>query len=181
MQAPRRRIRCGHWQPPDADYGDTSLVAQKTSSVGDNVCFTLVATSIHGVVIDDHGPIGANRVHLFTVRIPNDPYDDIIYELPEDELALAEINDKPIRGASIMDYLKYSGLVQILQSNMSGGKNQPRVWLRRDNLGNVVHTFVAERGIVGGAPVPFSALRDNRIVAPKLKEVLTFLSTFDLS
>jgi hypothetical protein len=64
---------------------------------------------------------------------------------------------------------------------MSGGKNQPRVWLTRDSLGNVVHTFVAERGILGGATVPPFALHDNRVFAPKRDEVLAYLATFGLS
>lgn len=157
------------------------MVAQKIISVGDNVCFTLGTTPIQGVVIDDRGPIGANSVRIFRVRIPHDPYDDDIIEMPEDELALAMKNVESIPGASIVGYLEHGGLVQILKSNMSGGKNQPCVWLRRDSLGNVVHTFIAERGSVGGAAIPFFALHDNRIFTPKLKEVLTFLSTFGLS
>ncbi|NQT39840.1 MAG: hypothetical protein HQ581_20265 [Planctomycetes bacterium] len=157
------------------------MVAQKTISVGDNVSFTLGTTPIHGVVIDDRGPIGANSVHIFRVRIPNDPYDDDIFEMPEDELALAKKSDESIPVASIVDYLEHGGLVQILKSNMSGGKSQPRVWLGCDSLGNVVHTFIAERGSVGGSAVPFFVLHDNRILAAKLKEVMTFLSTFGLS
>lgn len=157
------------------------MVAQETISVGDSVSFTLGTTPIYGVVVDDRGPIGANSVRIFRVRIPNDPYDDDIFEMPEDELALAKTIVESIPGTSIVDYLEHGGLIQILKSNMSGGKNQPCVWLRRDSLGNVVHTFIAERGNVGGAAVPFFALQDNRIFAAKQKEVLTFLSTFGLS
>lgn len=157
------------------------MVARKAISVGDDVCFTLGTTTVHGIVIDDRGPIGANRVHILTVRISNAPYDDETIEMPEDELALAKQADKPIPRASIVKYLENGGLVQILKSNMSGGKNQPSVALKRDALGNVVHTFMVERGSVGGANVPFLALQDDRIFAPKRKEVLVFLSTFGLS
>ena len=157
------------------------MVAPKTISVGDSVRFTLGITPVHGIVIDDRGPIGANCVRIFRVRVPNDPYDDGVIEMPEDELALEDKNIAPIPSADIVRYLENGGLVQILKTNMSGGRNQPRVWLSRDSLGNVVHTFIAERGRVGGSIIPFMALHDNRVFAPKLDEVLTFLSTFGLS
>jgi hypothetical protein len=157
------------------------MVTQKQFSVGDSVSFTLGTTSILGVVIDDRGPIGANSVHIYRVRIPNDPYDDDVFEMPEDELAFADHTVESIPNSSVVDYLAHGGLVQILKSNTSGGKNQPRVWLTRDSIGNVIHTFTAERGTVGGATVPVSALHDNRVVAAKVNEVLSFLKTFGLS
>ena len=157
------------------------MVAQTTISVGDNVCFTLGTTPIEGVVIDDRGPLGANNVRIYRVRIPNDPYDEDVIEMPADELALANTSVKAIPVDRIVDYLENGGLLQILKSNMSGGKNPPRVWLVRDSLGNVVHTFSAERGGVGGATVPFLALHDNRVFLEKVNETLTFLSTFGLS
>jgi len=149
--------------------------------VGDRVSFTFGTTPIQGIVVNDRGPIGVNRVRIFQVRIPNDPYDEDVIEMPEDELALAEQGIQSISSDDIVRYLENGGLVQVLKSNMSGGRNQPRVWLGRDSLGNVVHTFVAERGEVGGATVPFFALQDNRISRPNLPEVLAFLSTFGLS
>ena len=155
--------------------------AQKSISIGVNVSFTFGTSAIQGVVIEDRGPIGANRVRIFRVQIPNDPYDDDFIEMPEDELALASQNIELIPDEDIVDYLENGGLVQILKCNVSGGKTQPRVWLKRDSLGNVVHTFIAERGSVGGASIPFSVLHDNRIFTPKLDEVLEFLSTFGLS
>lgn len=149
--------------------------------MGDTVWFTLGTTPIHGVVIDDRGPIGANRVRIFRIRVPNDPYDEDVFEMPEDELVLEDKSIESIPVADIVSYLKHGGLLQILKANMSGGRNQPRLWLAHDSLGHVVHTFIAERGKVGGATIPFSALHDNRVFEPKLGEVLTFLSTFGLS
>jgi hypothetical protein len=145
------------------------------------VCFTLGTTPVHGVVIDDRGPIGANRVRIFRVRVPNDPYDEDVIEMPEDELALEKKSIESIPNDDVVNYLEHGGLIQILKANRSGGKNQPRVWLGRDSLGNVVHTFIAERGSVGGETIPFLALHDNRVFTPKRDEVLTFLSTFGLS
>jgi len=157
------------------------MVAQKPISVGDSVSLTYGTTSIQGVVVDDRGPIGANSVRIFTIRIPNDPYDDEVFEMPEDELALTKESVEPIPVAEIIDYLGHGGLTQILKSNKHEDKNQLRVWLKRDSLGNVVHTFVAGRGSVGGAVVPTSSLQDNQISKGHLKNVLTFLSEFGLS
>lgn len=157
------------------------MVTQQTISVGDNVRFTLGTTPVHGIVIDDRGPIGANRVRIFRIRVPYDHYDENVVEMPEDALALENRNDEPISQREIMNYLEQGGLVQILKSNMGGGNSRPRVWLGRDSLRNVVHTFIEERGSIGGSTVPHSALRRNRILAPKLQEVLKLLSTFGLS
>ena len=157
------------------------MVTHKQFSVGDGVSFTLGTTSIHGVVVDERGPIGANNVHIYRVRIPNDPYDDDVIEMPEDELAFADKTVESIPNSSVLDYLKHGGLVQILKANAAGGRNQPRVWLTRDRIGNPVHTFTAERGIVGGATIPFFALHDNHVFAAKFNEVLCFLTTFGLS
>ncbi len=142
------------------------MVTHKDISVGDYVSFVLGTAPIRGIVVDDRGPIGANKVRIFTMRVPNDPYEDDVFEMPEDELAPAKRNLEPIPRAQIIEYLENGGLVQMLNANMSGGKVQPCVWLGRDSLGNVVHTFSAERGIVGGARVPFAALHNNRIFAP---------------
>ena len=136
---------------------------------------------MQAVVIEDRGPIGVNGVRIFSVRVPNDPYDDMVFEMPEDELAPAKNGVQKISEDEIIDYLKHGGLLQILRSDLSGDKNQPRVWLTRDSLGNVVHTYSAERGIVGGGTVPYSALYEYRVSAPKRDEVLAFLSTFGLS
>lgn len=134
-----------------------------------------------GVVVEDRGPIGVNRRRLFSVRVPNDPYDEFLVEMAEDELAPATNGVQTISKAEVVDYLKNSGLIQILRMNPSEGKNEPRVWLTRDSLGNVVHTFSAERGIVGGGTIPFAAIYDYRISTAKRDEVLAFLMTFGLS
>jgi hypothetical protein len=150
-------------------------------SVGDTVSVTLGTTELQGVVIDDRGPIGAGGVHIFRIRVPNDPYEDDVFEAPEDALAPAKKQIGPIPRQQAVSYLEHGGLVQILKSSMSGGGNQPRVWLRRDTSGNVVHTFAGERGEVGGETAPVSALYGDRVFTPKLGDVLKFLSTFGLT
>ncbi|MFO0965639.1 MAG: hypothetical protein U0793_08660 [Gemmataceae bacterium] len=42
--------------------------------------------------------------------------------------------------------LASGGLISILRSNLGGGRNPPRAWLCLDQLGNVTHTFIPERG-----------------------------------
>jgi hypothetical protein len=157
------------------------MVSQKSISVGDNVCFVFGTTPIQGVVVDDRGPIGADHVRIYAVRIPNEPFDDYVIEMPGDELDLAVASTDPIPEANVVDYLEHGGLVQILKSNSADGANRPQVWLVRDSLGNVVHTFHAEHGLVGGAVAPFFALHGNRIFTPKQQEVIDFLESFGLS
>ena len=43
-------------------------------------------------MVDDRGPIGANRVHIFSISIPNDSDENDVVEMPEDELALVKEN-----------------------------------------------------------------------------------------
>ena len=85
-----------------------------------------------------------------------------------------------MRKDQIEAYLIHGGLIGILRSNLSGGRSQPRVWLRPDTIGNVTHTFERERGVVGGEVVPFMAVHDDKVFTPKRKEVLSFLRSFNL-
>jgi hypothetical protein len=52
--------------------------------------------------------------------------------------------------------------------------------LRPDSAGNVTHTFEDERGVVGGEPIPFMAVHDDRIFSPKREQVVSFLQSFHL-
>ncbi len=157
------------------------MVAQQSLSVSDTVRFTLGTTPMRGVIIDDRGPIASQGLRIYRIRVPNAPYDDQVFEMPEDELSPDSHRDLPITTDAIVNYLQHGGLLRILRSNLSGGRSQPRVWLSRDTLGNVVHTFLEGPGHIGGATVPFYALHNDRILTPKLDEVTEFLKTFGLS
>jgi hypothetical protein len=136
-----------------------------------------------GVIVEDRGAIGAQGRRLFQVDIPMDPFEPMSVELPEDEIESIPPgveSNRPMDKQKITDYLINGGLISILRSNLSGGKNQPRVWLSLDQLGNVTHTFIAERGVVGGKLVPVSALHEDKIFAPKLDSVLSFVQSFGL-
>jgi hypothetical protein len=98
------------------------------------------------------------------------------FEVREDDLASAQ----PER-AEIVNYLREGGLVAILRSNLAGGKQQPKAWLAFDPRGALTHTFTAERGVIGGAPVPFFALHENHIFTPKVGEVIDFVMRFGLT
>ncbi len=148
--------------------------------VGDHVQIPLGRRTFAGVVIEDRGAIGVRGRRLYQVSVPMDPFDPAIYELPEDEI-------EPMEGPSeiemdkreVAHYLANGGLIAILWSNMDGARDQPRAWVRPDTLGNVTHTFVKHRGILGGGDVPFMAIRDNKVFAPKRGEVSSFLQSFE--
>jgi hypothetical protein len=136
------------------------------------------------VIVEDRGAIGPQGRHLFQVDIPMDPFEPMRVELPEDEIEVIPAGTeaaRPIDKHRIIDYLVNGGLISILRSNLSGGKNQPRVWLCLDQLGNVTHTFIPERGVNGGQVVPFSAVHDDKVFVPKRDSVLSFVESFGLS
>jgi hypothetical protein len=112
-----------------------------------------------------------------------DPFEPTTFELPEDEIERMDEPMEPGAGLDrdkVISYLVNGGLIAILRSNYSGGRSQPRVWLRPDSAGNVTHTFEKERGIVGGEIVPFMAIHDDKIFSPKREEVVSFLERFNL-
>jgi hypothetical protein len=88
---------------------------------------------------------------------------------------------RPMRHAALRSYLKEGGLVKILQSNLCGGQDQPQAWLSFTSRGEVTHTFSAQRGILGGATVPHSALHEDKVLTGKKVEVASFLASFGLS
>jgi hypothetical protein len=152
--------------------------------VGDRVRVDFGRRKLTGVIVEDRGPIGIQGRRLFQVDLPMDPSEPMSVELPEDEMELIppEAEDKqPLDKLKVIDYLINGGLVSVLRSNLSGGRNQPRAWLCRDQLGNVTHTFIPERGIVGGQLVPFLALHEDKIFAPKSDSVLSFIQSFGLN
>lgn len=139
---------------------------------------------MQGVIVDDRGPIGAGKVRIFRIRVPNDPYDDDVFEMPEDEIEVVDQSvsqSGTIPPSDAMEYFERGGLLRILRAGMSGGKTQRCAWLCRDSLGNVTHTFSPDRGSVGGAVIPFLALYGNRVFTPKRRDVLRFLRAFGLS
>ena len=151
--------------------------------VGDRVRFPLGRRRITGVITEDRGAIGIRGRHLYQVVVPMDPLGSTTFELPEDEI---ESVDECVESEIVMEkekieaYLIHGGLIAILRSNLIGGRNQPRVWLRPDSIGNVTHTFEQERGIVGGKTVPFMAVQGEKVFSPKREEVLAFLEGFRL-
>jgi hypothetical protein len=152
--------------------------------VGDRVRVDFGRRKLSGVIVEDRGTIGVKGRRLFQVDIPMDPFEPMSVELPEDEMELippGADGTQPMDKQKIIDYLIHGGLVSILRSNLSRGRNQPRVWLCPDQLGNVTHTFIPERGVVGGQVVPFSALHEDKVFAPSLDSVRSFLQSFGLN
>jgi hypothetical protein len=145
--------------------------------LGDWVTFQYGVEPVFAQIIEDRGPLGANRLRLYRIRLDQELNEPIEFEMPEDEMEKA-VPDR----AAILRYLKEGGLVDILQLGEQGGKNPQRVWLTFSPRGEVSYTFTAERGLIGrGDTVPSRALLGDRIFLPKKEAILDFLSSFDLS
>jgi hypothetical protein len=144
--------------------------------VGDWVTFRYGVRPVVAQIIEDRGPLGADRRRLYRIRFDQELNEPVEFEMPEDEMERA-VPDK----AAIMRYLKQGGLVEILGRNTQGGplQNQPKAWLTFGPRGEIMYTPTAERGLVGsGATVPFHGDLPDRKTRT---EVLTFLRSFDLT
>jgi len=108
-----------------------------------------------------------------------DPFDPMEFELPENEIQPDTGIDNPLTSEEVKQYLANGGLLLILSAGSDGSSS--RVWLRRDTLGNVTHTFVEERGMVGGAAIPPRAESDGKIFTPLRQKVVQFVRSFDLT
>jgi hypothetical protein len=160
-----------------------STAHRKTArfKVGDWVSFRYGVRPVWAQVIEDRGLLGVGRTRLYRIRMGDEPggeesEEPVEFEVPEDDLTRA----RPEHGA-VIDYLKQGGLLAILQSNLGGGRSQPRVWLTFDPRGKIVHTFDKARGLFGGKTVPFFALQEYLVFRPKEDEVIEFLTSFGSS
>jgi hypothetical protein len=157
---------------------------QTSFHVGDRVQIDFGRRKLTGVIVEDLGAIGAHGRRFFQVDIPMDPFEPMSVELPEQEIeAMAPGTEAAglIDKQKIMGYLVNGGLISILRSNLSGGKNQPRAWLCLDQLGNVTHTFIPERGLTGGQLVPFWAMQEDKVFTTKQDAVVSFVESFGLN
>ena len=155
----------------------TGMKASNRFKVWDWVSFQYGVGRLIAQVIETRGPLGRNHRELYRVRVVRDGGEPDEFELPEEELQAAFLPDKE----AVIGYLKDGGLLEILRANLTGGANQPRVWLSYTPRGAVTHTFLPERGIVGGAAVPFFAPYEDKVFAGKEKEVADFLGSFGLN
>jgi hypothetical protein len=160
-----------------------STAHRKTArfKVGDWVSFLYGVSPVWAQVIEDRGLLGVGGRRIFRVRLGNvataEEHDEPVeFEVPENNLTPARPNHQ-----AVIDYLQQGGLLAILQSNLGGGRSQPRVWLTFDPNGRIVHTFDEERGVLGGETVPFFALQEYRVFTPKAQQVIDFLASFGLS
>lgn len=157
---------------------------QPAFRVGDRVTVGLGRRRVHGVITEDRGPLGIHGRRLFQVTVPVEPDEPMLMERDEDEIEPSDDAERtaPLEESQIVDYLVRSGLRAILMRSLVEGRGaSPRTWLCRDTLGKVVYTLREESGLVGGAPAPFGALRDDKIVEAKRPEVLALLMSFGLS
>lgn len=154
-----------------------------TFRVGDQVRVPLGRRKVTGTISEDRGRLGVRGQHIYQILVPDDPFEPTPYIYSEDEIEA--IRDSPDANSRMdldktIDYLTHGGLISILRASTSGGGNHSRVWLRTDSLGNVTHTFIKERGLVGGETIPLMATHDERILAAKRGEVAALLRSFGL-
>lgn len=137
--------------------------AEPKFRVGDWVFLQSGVRPIWAQVVEDRGPLGVNRRRLYRIRFDVQSDDDsseaISFEMPEDDLTRAQPDP-----ARVIDYLKRGGLLAILRSNLGGGRDQPRAWLTFDARGDLIHTFNADRGLLGGASSHFSLCKGARFL-----------------
>jgi hypothetical protein len=145
--------------------------------VGDWVSFLYGTKNLIAQVMEERGPLGMNRRHLYRIRVPRDNGEPDAFEMPEDELEAAS----PPNKEAIIRYLKEGGLVAILRANLGGGRRQPKAWLTYTPRGAVSHTFSPECGVVGGVTVPFFALHEEKVFVGKENEVIGFLASLGLN
>jgi hypothetical protein len=153
--------------------------------IGDRVLVELARRKVDGVIVEDRGPFGVGGRRLYYVEIPIDPDEPMHSMFQEEEI---EPDNRPpltpasIDKAKVIEYLKNGALISILITNTPGGRNQPRVWIRPDTLGNLTHTFAPDRGVLGGAQVPFATMNLNtKVFLDKKEEVIGFLGSFGLT
>jgi len=144
--------------------------------VGDWVAFLYGTRNLFAQIIEARGPLGINRRHLYGIRVAGETDEPDCFEVPEDALTAVTSPDK----AAIIKYLKEGGLVAMLRSNLGERGVQPKVWLTYARRGEVTHTFLPERGVVGGAAVPYFALHEDKVFTGKEGMVIDYLTRFGL-
>ena len=146
--------------------------------LGDSVRLQLANREVRGVIVEDRGKIGFAGRQLFRVHVPMEPLEPLSLLLPADELEVIDASSIPahLERDAIINYLKNGGLLLILLHPGS------RVWLCFDTLENVTHTFIPERGLIGGETVPWMTLfENNKIFEPKTEAVAKFIESFGLT
>jgi hypothetical protein len=154
--------------------------------VGDRVRFSLGRGKLKGVISEDRGKLGLGGRRLYQVLVSMDPSESELtkFELQEDEIESddrgSETASEALASSRIIAYLKHGGLIAILWKGRQDAGNHPRAWLCRDSLDHVTHTFLKERGELGGAAIPLRASSGDRILKSKRREVSEFLRSFGL-
>ncbi|SRR6266498_4783091 len=155
----------------------TRKTSKPRFKVGDWVSFPFVIGKVVAQILEDRGPLGCKGRRIYRLRLDREATEPDLFEMPEDDLEPVPLPDK----ATVLKYLKEGGLVAMLQSNLCNGQDQPRAWLSYTPEGALTHTLIAYRGVLGGAPVPYFALIEDKLYKAKQEQVLDFLASFALN
>jgi hypothetical protein len=141
--------------------------------LGDWVTFQYGVRPVFAQIVEDRGPLGANRRRLYRIRLDWELNESTDFEMPEDEMEKA-VPDK----AAILRYLKQGGLADLLRTNLRNGEAPPRVWLTYTPGGDLTHTLNLGLKAAGkGTPAPFFAVLKNKVYAPDKAKVIDYLKT----
>jgi hypothetical protein len=145
--------------------------------VGDWVSFAFGTSRWGAQVIEYRGPLGINGRHIYRLRRDQEYGEPDTFELSEEDLEAAGIPDKAV----LLRYLRDGGLVAMLQENLVRRRERPRAWLSYTPQAELTHTCARDRGVLGGAPVPYFALIEEKVYSAKKEEVLDFLASLGLT
>jgi hypothetical protein len=138
---------------------------------------------IVGRIVEDRGLLGRHGNRIYSVLVEFDPEDgeNMVLELPAEDLEPAIDPEPVLDTAKIIDYFKRGGLIALLGTNRIGGRLRPNGWLRLNRRGDVVYSLEPGPGYRGGQTIPFHALyRGKHILEPFKDEVVSFLESFGL-
>ena len=160
-----------------------SIQTQPKIRVGDRVAFDWVFNHLVGIVVEITAPILPGKKRLIRVSVPNDPYEEETYPITIDDISAVgdEIpTPEAITNAEAFDYIQNS-LLSIIYAGYDEHR-YARVWLKREHgNGFLTHTYVPDRGMLGGGGVPYDVLWNNKLKQSRLDEVRTFLKSFQLA
>lgn len=128
-------------------------------------------------IVNDGDPIAWKDRRSYLVRMSVEYSDPWFISVPREWLEPLELPSHD----QVRAYLRDGGLYQALRANTYRSSQPERVWLTYSPRDGVNFTMIPDRGFVGGAVAPVGTLKDGKVRADRVAEVLAFLASFGLS